>query len=184
MKNKILVIFFLAIIISIIIYHFNKPLNNRVLLLGENIIFNNENIKKIDKYRIDTFTYDNITYIQLLENIKMNDYIIVKNKKVYLNQLISSTNYIIISSNNVEFDKKCNKDNYVIKNYSNNLNNKINELVSIIRKISSAKIIIIGNYCKNKDYYNEYYNKEVIFLNGNNLKNIDINDLILNYLEK
>ena len=146
MKNKLLVIFFIAIFFSILIYFCFKKENNKILLLGEY-----SNINNINRENVTTFLYDNITYKELINAIKNNDYIIVKNKKVYLNQLINSSSKIIIFANNNEYIKRCNKNNdkYLItlEKYKNNLR-------KIISKISNAEVIFISNSCdlKNNDY--------------------------------
>ena len=157
MKKILLVIFFFAIILSIIIYKLNVKENNNLLVLGDNYLLYKKNsyIDKIDdKYKISAFTYDNITYKELINCIKSNDYIIVKNKKIYLNQLIASANIIIINANNKEYDNKCKKNKRIQEQYNIQLEKEMNNLSNIIKKISSAKVIIIKNSCNEKDNIN------------------------------
>ena len=146
MKNNLLVIFFIAVFFSIIIYFCFKKENNKILLLGE---YNN--IDNISNRNITTFLYDNITYKELINSIKNNDYIIVKNKKVYLNQLISSSSKIIIFAGNNEYIKRCNKFN---DKYLSYLEKYKSDLKNIINKISDAEVIFINNSCSSKS--NEY----------------------------
>ena len=169
MKIKILVIFFLALIMSFIIY--NVTLNNRksILILGDNHLLDS-NYKTYDKYLYDDlkdnvvffnelFTEEGKTYKDIINDIKDNKYVVFKNKNVYLNQLISKANIIILNANNSEYFKKCNKSKSIIKEYNKKISNDIDSLIKIINKISTSKIIVIGNYCLNGKDYSSYYNK-------------------------
>ena len=169
MKIKILVIFFLALIMSFIIY--NVTLNNRksILILGDNHLLDS-NYKTYDKYLYDDlkdnvvffnelFTEEGKTYKDIINDIKDNKYIVFKNKNVYLNQLISKANIIILNANNSEYFKKCNKSKSIIKEYNKKISNDIDSLIKIINKISTSKIIVIGNYCLNGKDYSSYYSK-------------------------
>ena len=98
MKIKILVIFFLALIFSFIIYDVTLTNRKSILMLGDNHLTNNE-YKTYDKYLYDDlkndvvffnelFTLDKNNYKDILNDIKNNKYVVSKNKKIYLNQLI------------------------------------------------------------------------------------------------
>ena len=169
MKIKILVIFFLALIMSFIIY--NVTLNNRksILILGDNHLLDS-NYKTYDKYLYDDlkddivffnelFTEEGKTYKDIINDIKDNKYVVFKNKNVYLNQLISKANIIILNANNSEYFKKCNKSKSIIKEYNKKISNDIDSLIKIINKISTSKIIVIGNYCLNGKDYSSYYSR-------------------------
>lgn len=169
MKIKILVIFFLALILSFIIY--NVTLNNRksILILGDNHLLDSS-YKTYDKYLYDDFkddvvffnelfTEEDKTYKDIINDIKNNKYVISKNKNIYLNQLISNANIIILNANNSEYFKKCNKSKSIIKEYNKKVSNDIDSLIRIINKISTSKIIVIGNYCLNDEDYGSYYSK-------------------------
>ena len=157
MKKIILVIFSFAIIISIFLYNILLNKEKNILFIGEYI--------KTDNNIID-FYYDNITYKELIKCIKSNDRIIIKNKKLYLNQLINNSNIIILNINQKQLENKCKikHDNYVI-----NTNKYLNELLLLINRISNSKIYIINNKC----------DKEIIrFKINDNIKNVKfINDL-------
>ena len=147
MKRKILVIFLLLIPLSYLIYKITFNETKDILVFGDNYLLTKENSSYLenldrDKYNINTFTYDNITYKEMLKKIKSNDYIIIKNKEVYLNQLISKAEYIIINANNKEYFNKCKKNDNIIKNYNDFINNDITNLYNLINKISNAKIIV------------------------------------------
>ena len=141
MKRILLVIFFIAIIFSIIIYN-NKPTREKILFIGEKEYLENIRYKKYDK-----FLYDNINYKELINSIKNNDYIIIKNRKIYLNQLISDADIVLIGVNNIEYNKKCNNKNFNREQYDKKLNIDKKYLINLIKKISYSKIIIIDNYC-------------------------------------
>lgn len=161
MKIKILVIFFLALIFSFIIYDVTLTNRKSILILGDNHLTNNE-YKTYDKYLYDDlkdnvvffnelFTLDKNNYKDILNDIKNNKYVVSKNKKIYLNQLISKSNIIILNANNEEYFNKCNKSDSILKEYDKKIYDDLNNLNNVINKISTAKIIIIGNYCINKE---------------------------------
>ena len=164
MKIKILVIFFLALIFSFIIYDVTLTNRKSILMLGDNHLTNNE-YKTYDKYLYDDlkndvvffnelFTLDKNNYKDILNDIKNNKQVVSKNKKIYLNQLISKSNIIILNANNEEYFNKCNKSDSILKEYDKKIYDDLNSLINVINKISTAKIIIIGNYCINKDNNN------------------------------
>lgn len=177
MKIKILVIFFLALIMSFIIY--NVTLNNRksILILGDNHLLDSS-YKTYDKYLYDDlkddvvffnelFTEEAKTYKDIINDIKDNKYVISKNKNIYLNQLISKANIIILNANNSEYFKKCNKSKSIIEEYNKKISNDIDSLIKIINKISTSEIVVIGNYCLNGEDYSNYYSKyNYINMNG------------------
>lgn len=155
MKNKILVIFFIALIFSVIIYKININNKKNILILGDKYYLSS-NYKTYDHFLRDKYYNVNIlltdetdTYSKIKEKIINNYSITIKNKKMYLSQEISKANYIIISANNSNYMEKCNKSKKVSYNYIKKINNDINDLIYIINKISTSKIIIIDNSCSN-----------------------------------
>ena len=191
MKRKILVIFLLLVPLSYFIYKITFNETKDILFFGDNYLLTMENksyLENIDKskYNINTFTYDNITYKEMLKKIKTNDYIIIKNKKVYLNQLISKAEYIIINANNREYFNKCKKNDNILKNYNDFINNDITNLYNLINKISTAKIIVIGNYCKiekNEETKFKTNNSNIEFIDlFNKIKNEELQSRIYNSL--
>ena len=179
MKRILLVIFLLLIPISYLIYNITLNPKKNILVFGDNLLLTTKDKSYLDnfdkdKYNINTFTYDNITYKEMLKKIKSNDYIIIKNKEVYLNQLIAKSKYIIINANNKEYFNKCRKNDSIIKNYNDFINNDINNLENIIKKISTAKIIVIGNYCKTNQKEETKFtlkNKKIGFVDLYNIPN-------------
>lgn len=161
--KKILVIFLFALFSSYFIYIYNCDKKLNILFLGDNTFIKKEfdtfddllfesinNRYNINAFNTD-FIYDKKSYYDIINDIENNIYIYSKDKNVYLNQLIGNSDYIIISANNDEYFNKCKKDKYILDNYNVILTNKINKLVSLINKISNAKIIVIGNYCNNSE---------------------------------
>jgi len=145
MKRKLLVIFFIAIFLTIIIYK-ETPKKINILYIGEI-----DYLEKINYKKYDRFLYDNITFKELTNSIKNNDYIIFKNKKIYLNQLISKSSLIIIGANNIEYNKYCLNKELNIDLYKKKNNAYKKEISKKISKISSSKIIFLDNYCKNQN---------------------------------
>lgn len=160
-KNKLLVIFFLSCIFSYIIYNYTMESRVNILLLGDNYLLNSK-YKSYDKYLLDKyynlndfnklFTSENTTYKDIIYNIKNNDYVYSKDKKVYMNPLIANADIIIVNANNEKYFEKCNKSKSVILKYNEDVSNDIKELKNLIKKISPAKIIVISNYCYNENY--------------------------------
>jgi len=84
--------------------------------------------------------------------------------------LISKANIIILNANNSEYFKKCNKSKSIIKEYNKKVSNDIDSLIRIINKISTSKIIVIGNYCLNDEDYSSYYsNMNKLVSNNENI---------------
>lgn len=157
MKNKILVIFLIALIFSILIYKITISSKINILILGDKYFFNS-NFKTYDTFLKDKYynvnnllTEENDTYKNIEDKIKSNYSIKIKNRKMYLSQEISKANYIIISANNKQYNEKCNKSKKITNYYINKTNTEINSLIYIINKISSSKIIIMDNSCSNND---------------------------------
>lgn len=157
MKNKILVIFLIALIFSILIYKITISSKINILILGDKY-FLNSNFKTYDTFLKNKYynvnnllTEENDTYKNIEDKIESNYSIKIKNKKMYLSQEISKANYIIISANNKQYNEKCNKSKKITNYYINKTNTEINSLIYIINKISSSKIIIMDNSCSNND---------------------------------
>lgn len=187
MKYKILVIFFMSIILSIAIYFININNNKKIVILGDDFLISknnsydsyfkyNSNISNVNKL----FVSDNKNYKEILSDIKNNNYIISKGNKIYLNQVISDSDYIILNANNSEYLNKCKKGINIISNYNNVIKEDLYNLIEVINKISQGKIIIISNFClynqesfiENKNYnvidiYNKPFTKK--YINNNRI---------------
>ena len=188
-KNKLLVIFFLSCFFSYIIYNYTLEKRINILVLGENYLLNNK-YKTYDKYLSDKyynlnslnklFTSEDSTYKDIINNIKSNYYVYSKNKKIYLNPLITSADVIIVNANNEKYFEKCVKGKNIIKNYNNDLIKDIDELKKLINKISPAKVIVISNYCYNQEYdlNNGDINLNKIYFKYQNSKNKRLNEKV------
>lgn len=188
-KNKLLVIFFLSCIFSYIIYNYTMESRVNILLLGDNYLLNSK-YKSYDKYLLDKyynlndfnklFTSENTTYKDIICNIKNNDYVYSKDKKVYMNPLIANADIIIVNANNEKYFEKCNKSKSVILKYNEDVSNDIKELKNLIKKISPAKIIVISNYCYNENYKlnNGDININEIYYKYQNSKSKRLNDKV------
>lgn len=184
--KKILVIFFFATISTFIIYKYYINNKVNVLFLGDNNFISKDfktyddylyesllNSKKLGEFN-NNFVYESKDYIDIINDIENNIYISFKMEKIYLNQLIGKSDIIVINANNDNYFDKCLKDNYILDNYNNILTNKLNMLVSLISKISNAKIYVVGNYCKNKNYSLNYKNDDIKYIDiKNNYENIN-----------
>ena len=102
--KKISVIFFLLCLVLIFIYNKYNFGNLDILYLGDDEIY----YKYIFDLKSNKYTYDNISYKDIVNEIKSNSFKIIKNKNVYLNQLISSSDVILLSANNFEYKKNSN----------------------------------------------------------------------------
>ncbi len=188
-KNKLLVIFFLSCIFSYIIYNYTMENRINVLILGDNYLLNSK-YKTYDKYLLDKyynindfnklFTSDETTYKDIVNNIKNNYYVYLKDKKVYMNPKIANADIIILNANNDKYFEKCNKSESVIKKYNEDIMSDINELKNLINKISPAKVIVISNYCYNQNYNinNGDINLNQIYYKYQNSKSKRLNDKI------
>ena len=169
--KKISVIFFLLCLISILIFNKFKKENINILYIGDNRVFYNY-IKNIEYYDVNRYTYDNILYSKIEDEIKSNSYKIIKDKEVFLNQLISKSDIVILSANNFEYKNKCRKSNRILNDYDNNISDDINNLVRTINKISRAKVIILGNTCGNKKYNQKLNLNNSTYVNYENIDNL------------
>lgn len=188
-KNKLLVIFFLSCIFSYIIYNYTIENRINILILGDNYLLNSK-YKTYDKYLLDKyynindfnklFTSDETTYKDIINNIKNNYYVYLKDKKVYMNPKIANADIIILNANNDKYFEKCNKSESVIKKYNEDIMSDINELKTLINRISPAKVIVISNYCYNRNYNinNGDINLNQIYYKYQNSKSKRLNDKV------
>lgn len=192
MKNKILVIFFISILFSSIIYKFTLSNNKYILILGDNYFKSSCNKDYIyflkEKYRNvnNLLTEENDTYENIINKIKKNYKISLKKNNIYLNQEISKADYIIISANNKEFNEKCNKYVNVKNKYIKKVDSNITELIYLINKISTSKIIIMDSSCtkENKSYNYINIKSEQKYKNELSLKeNYELYGKIINEIE-
>ena len=130
MKKLLLVIFSLSLFLTYIIYNNCCNDQKNILLFGN--IKELNNIKN-NNYKIDTFLYDNITYKEMINAIRNNDYIMIKKKKININQAIYNCDYLIISAT------KQKNDIIYLK-----------ELINKIKRIKNIKIFIVEESSEKK----------------------------------
>lgn len=165
MKYKLLVIFFIAIVLTLLIYKLTYKDNINILSLGSNLSkgktpFNG--IKNgydyyLKKYLNKEKNYSYINYVKtennlldtLLESIKNYKEVIVKGKKKNINQIVSKSDYIILDLNDNKTISKCNNKDYLL--FVNKKKDEVEKLLKIIRKINNNTVLILGIYCKNND---------------------------------
>lgn len=166
-KNKLSVIFFLLCILSFLIYKRFDSAKLKFLYIGDSETYY-ENSFNYDKY-----IYDNINYKNIYVNIINNDHKIIKGKNLYLNQLISGSDIIILNANTFEFANKCKKNTRIIGEYDKIIFEDLEKLVDLINRISDAKVYVIGNYCFNNSYIQEYKSEKYVYISYKNIKNIE-----------
>lgn len=172
MKKILPVIFFLIIVSILITNKFNKSNKETILFLGETKYLSKISKDDFNDYNIKHFLYDDINYNNLIKNIKNNDYYILKDKKIFLNQLINNADYIVINLNNKKLTSKCNNPKQ-FNNYISSKQEQKNNLINLINKISHSKIIIAEYDCNQKVIENHNYN-QILFKNDieSNIKSI------------
>lgn len=192
MKNKILVIFFISLLFSFIIYKITLNNNKYILILGDNYFKSEDNKDYIyflkEKYSNvnNLLTEENETYENIINKIKRNYKISFKKDNIYLNQEISKASHIIISANNKEFNEKCNKYINIKNKYIKKVNSDIAELIYLINKISTSKIIIMDSSCTKENISYNYINIKSEQKHKNKLslkENYELYSKIINEIE-
>lgn len=166
-KNKLSVIFFLLCIISYYIYKKFNNSNLNYLYIGDSRTYYR------NSFNYDKYLFSDINYKNIKSGTINNDFKIIKNKNIYLNQLISNSDVIILSANNFEYQNKCKKNKRIIKEYDDIVYRDIDELVTLINKISNAKVYVIGNVCFNNTYEQEYKSSKYVYISYKNVENIE-----------
>lgn len=163
-KINIIVIFLFAVTMVILIYNFKYKKRHNILVIGDTYL-KDLNIINCSSVNCD-FLYNRKKYIDIIDDIRKNKYIYKKNSKVYLNKKINQSSTIIISANNEEYKTKCTKNDRIIKEYDYKLYTQILSLIKTINKISSAKVVIVGNACINNNETKKLY-KNINYININ-----------------
>ena len=174
MKYKISVIFLVLCFVLYLIYCKFDNSNTNVLYIGDSNTFYDIS-KKLGNYYINSYLFDDVTYDELKRYVKNNHYKIVKDKYIYLNQLIRKSDILILNANNFDYKMKCRRNDRIIEEYNLKVNKDINMLIDSINSISNIKTIVIGNYC-NKNFF-EFKGENFNFLSFSNID--DINEMII-----
>lgn len=162
MKKKIILICFIGILATILIYY--TTINNKVklLTLGDGLASGmtayNVNGYSYTDYLKDyykkknhlqsynnIFTEANITSLELLNNIKNNKESTLNEKNITIQQAIKNSNVIILAIGLDELASKSLDSKITNKDLSLYYDN-VKEILKIIRKINHEKVILIGIY--------------------------------------
>ena len=162
MKIKLIILIIIVSFTSIIIYNYTQKDEITVVALGDSISlgmtpynikgysYNNylkeeyENKHKLNKYY--EFSECGKTVKELIYEIKENKKIDINGKTIELQRIINEADILTINIGMDELSEdKITKE--IIKNY----NNDIKELLNIIKKLNSKKVIIIGLFTIKKE---------------------------------
>ena len=203
-KYKLILIIFISIVFAYLIYFFNKEDKIYLVSFGDGVssgetAYNIDGIsyndylkeyfysKKLLKEYNSFFTKKNYQISNFISDIEQN--IKDEKKDKYLKQIIHKANIITINFGEDELSKLSITNDLTEEKIKEFINN-YDKLLSIIKEITEAKVIVIGLY------ENEYLNKtNTIILNSeiSNIVNkheyifINIADILLNkeyYLNK
>jgi len=182
MKKIILVLFlFLS---CYLIYNLTEDKSLSYLSIGDTIADNPylKNNKLITQYNNNYINKD-YRIVDLINIIKYNKEIEIKNKPVSIHRLLKNTDILIISIGMNDIYYKLNSDTKSIYTYINDMVNNMEILYDEINRYNYKKVIVLGYYNisnKNNDIFTylnykmkritEKYNYEYLELN-NILKN-------------
>ncbi len=183
MKNKGLVIMLITIFLILIIYIFNKTINDTTIIMGDYTINDKLSYANIIDNKKIIYSKDDNRSIDLINDIKNN--ILVKDKNIK-NYLIKADKIIIGIGNNELFYRLnsttvVNDDLYMkIKELSTYINN----LFITIREITKEDVYFTSFY----NPYSENYNTLIHYLNAEvkryadeyAINFVDINECIKN----
>ena len=196
-KYKILIIILLSVVLAYLIFIFNKSEKLNIMAIGDGISsgetsFNIDGIsyndyikdyfdnKKLLKNYNSDYSYENYKIKDLINDLDNNE--LDKSAKKYIKQIFHKANLITIAIGEEELVKLSMTKDLDIK-YINEFINNYDKLISIIKNISDAKIVVIGFY------ENKYLDKSNVIILNSELSNlvkkydlvfINISDLLLN----
>lgn len=183
----------LVVLITFLIYFFNRSEYTYYLSLGDflayginnfNTVNNNysTNIKKYYGKNLSNYVnysnYDDYRVMDLINDINYNKVVTYDNKEYKLQNLLVKSNLITISigMNDLIYKSKYETDLY---NYTDNLLNDMDKLIKIVRKYNKDKIYLLSFYNSiNNEELIEYANKKLkIICNKNKINYVDISSL-------
>lgn len=196
-KNKLIVIILISIILTYFIYFFNREEKIRLVAIGDGIAsgetsYNIDGIsyndyikeyfdsKKLLKNYNNNYAFKNYKLEELINDIKNN--VIDKKSNMYIEQIMHKANIVTICIGEDELTKleiTQDLDEEYIKEFINNYD----ILLGYLKKITDAKIIIVGLY------ENTYLEKSKTIIINSELSNIakkndvifiNVCDLLLN----
>ena len=177
MKYKLSVIFLFLCSILFLIYNKFDESNINILYIGESNTFY-KLYNDLDKFEVNKFLFEDVTYDELNNFIDNNIYKVIKDKYIYLNQEIRKSDIIILNANNFEYKLKCRRNDRVLNEYNFNVNRDINNLISSLNKIVISKIFVIGNHCDNDNI--KLFSDDFVYVRYDELNNIK--KILLKYI--
>ena len=196
---KKIIFTFLVVLITFLIYFFNRSEKTYYLSLGDHLSyginnFNNvnnsysNNIKEHYKENLSNYvnysTFEDYRVMDMINDINYNKTVIFNNKEYKLQNLLIKANIITLSigMNDLIYKSKINIDLY---EYTDQLLNDIDNLFILIRKYNKDKIYFLSfyNIIDNEELI-EYANKKLKSIsNKNKINFVDIS-LLNNYIIK
>ena len=189
----------LVVLITFLIYFFNRSEKTYYLSLGDYLSyginnFNNvnnsysNNIKEYYKENLSNYVncsfYDDYRVMDLMNDINYNKSVIYENKEYKLQNLLVKANLITLSigMNDLIYKSKIDTDLY---EYTDELLSDIENLLILIRKYNKDKIYFLGFYNNiNNEKLILYANKKLESIcKKNKIKYVDIS-LLNNYIIK
>lgn len=196
---KKIIFTFLVVLITFLIYFFNRSEKTYYLSLGDYLSYginnfntvNNSysnNIKEYYKENLSNYvnysTFEDYRVMDLINDINYNKSIIYENKEYKLQNLLIKANIITLSigMNDLIYKSKVTTDLY---EYTDELLSDIENLFILIRKYNKDEIYFLSFYNSiNNDKLIMYANKKLESIcNKNKIKFVDIS-LLNNYIIK
>ena len=187
----------LVVLITFLIYFFNRSEKTYYVSLGDYLSYginnlnnvNNSysnNIKEHYKENLENYvnysTYDDYRVMDLINDINYNKIVIYEDKEYKLQNLLIKANLITLSigMNDLVYKSKFEDNLY---NYTDELINDIEKLLVLIRKYNKDEIYLLGFYnIIGNDSLIEYGNKRLeIICRKNKINFVDIT-LLKNYV--
>lgn len=148
------VIFVIVLFLSCYVVY-NVTEDNRVnyMAIGDGIVFGYKDLISdylMDSKRLDNFndSFVNCDYriTDLINKIKYNDYVVLDNKRVYINQVLKEADIITLSIGNNELYYKISLNNEGIYEYIENMLYDMDILFKEINRYNHRLVFVTGVY--------------------------------------
>lgn len=148
------VIFVIVLFLSCYVVY-NVTEDNRVnyMAIGDGIVFGYKDLisdylmdsKKLDNFN-DSFVNCDYRITDLINKIKYNDYVVLDNKRVYINQVLKEADIITLSIGNNELYYKISLNNEGIYEYIENMLYDMDILFKEINRYNHRLVFVTGVY--------------------------------------
>ena len=176
MKKIILILFlFLS---CYLIYNVTEDKNLSYIVIGDRIADN----PYLKNYNND-YINENYRIIDLINILKYNQELEVKDKRISIHRLLKNSNILIISIGMNDIYYKLNYDTKNIYTYMNEMINNIEKLLSEIDRYNYEKVLFLGYYNitnENDDIFTYLNYKAKKIVDKYNYKYIDLNNILKN----